>query len=197
VFHPNTERLLDYWRAQRGEDAIPRRASIDPTQVLELLPGLFMLGRESAGHYPFRLVGALLQRMHRQDLRQADFLGLWRQDDRVSLHMALEAVRRRSEPLVVTAEVRGESGHAMDMEIVLAPVAGSNGEADRFFGLYQPTSSMEALMDLPMVRMCVRAITAPDSEHGVLPRLRLAAAHGAPVEYAGELPAAWGRRPAC
>lgn len=197
MFHPSTERLLDYWRAQRGEDPIPRRASIDPTQVLELLPGLFMLGRESAGHYQFRLVGALLQRLHSQDLLQVDFLSLWRSDDRVSLQMALEAVRRRGEPLVVTAEVWGESGHAMDMEIVLAPLAGSNGEADRFFGLYQPTSSTEALMDLPMIRMSIRAIAAPDSEDGVLPRLRLAVAHGAPVEDAAEPPAAArGRRPA-
>jgi hypothetical protein len=196
VFHSNTERLLDYWRAKRGADAIPRRSSIDPTQVLDLLPGLFMLGREGAGRYPFRLVGLMLDRVHARSLRNEDFLNLWRGDNRMSLQMAMETVRRRGEPLVITAEVWGESGQSMTLEIALAPVAGADGQADRFFGLYQPTSPVEVLEDQPILRMSIRAIAAPDSADGVLPRLRLAAANGSAVEDAAQPGAAWSRRPA-
>jgi hypothetical protein len=178
MFHLNTEQLIDYWRARRGADPVPRRSSIDPTHVLNLLPQLFMLGRLGPGQYQFRLAGDFVGELHGRALRQQDFLHLWQAEDRTSLQMALEAVRRRGEPLVVTCHAQAQAVPAMRMEIALTPVSGSNGEVNRFLGLYQPTSPVAKLMGQPVTSLSIRAINTPDSAEDGFPRLRLAAMSG-------------------
>jgi len=178
MFHLNTEQLIDYWRAQRGADPVPRRASIDPTQILRLMPQLFMLGRLGPGQYQFRLLGDFVTDLHSRDLRRADFLDLWLADDRISLQMALEAVRRRAEPLVVTCRAHAKSGRCMRMEMAMAPLSGSDGEPNRFLGLYQPISPVADLMGDAALSLSIHAITTPDTAAEAFPRLRLAATHG-------------------
>jgi hypothetical protein len=181
MFHSNTEQLIDYWRARRGADAAPRRAAFDPTELLYLMPQLFMLGRQGPGRFNFRLVGGFVGDLHDRDLRQASFLQLWRAEDRASLQMAIETVRRRPEPLVVSCEAHAQTGAAMGMEVTVAPLMAPGGEVDRFIGLYQPTSPVAELMDRPALALSMRAMAMPESENAAFPRLRLAAARGARI----------------
>lgn len=181
MFHLNTEQLIEYWRTQRGAELMPRRSAIDPTHILNLVPQLFMLGRQRPGQYQFRLAGDFLLDLHGCALRDADFMSLWRTDDRIPLQMALEAMRRRGEPLVVVAHARTSEGPVMSLEIALAPVTGADGEADRFIGLYQPTTPVAALQGGAVSSLALHAIETPDSDASAFPRLRLAAMHGARV----------------
>lgn len=137
-----------------------------------------MLGRLRPGQYQFRLLGDFITDLHGRDLRKADFLHLWRADDRTSLQMALEAVRRRAEPLVVTCQAHAQSGRRMTMEIAMAPLSGSDGERDRFLGLYQPISPVAELMGDAAVGLSINTITTPDTAADAFPRLRLAATRG-------------------
>jgi hypothetical protein len=181
MFHLNTEQLIEYWRVQRGADPMPRRSAIDPSHLLNLLPQLFMLGREGPGHYQFRLAGEFLADLHGCRLRGADFMALWRPDDRISLQMALEAVRRRGEPLVALSKARNQGGDVMSLEIALAPLMGADDDPDRFIGLYQPTSPVVALKDQTVSSLEIGSIETPDSDEAAFPRLRLAAMHGARI----------------
>ena len=158
---------------------MPLRSSIDPTQIVNLVPRLFMLGRLGPGHYQFRLVGDFLGDLYGRDLRGDDFLRVWRLEDRISLQMAMEAVRRRAEPLVVEAEARTDAGVGLRLEIAMAPIMGADGEASRFLGLYQPVSPAPDLLGHTLTALSIRAITTPDTEESAFPRLRLAAANGA------------------
>ena len=142
------------------------------------MPRLFMLGRLRPGQYEFRLLGDFVTDLHGRDLRRADFLGLWRGDDRTSLQMALEAVRRRAEPLVVTCHAHAKTGRHMRMEMALAPLSGSDGERDRFLGLYQPISPVAELLGDPALSLSIHAIATPDTAADTFPRLRLAATRG-------------------
>jgi len=181
MFHLNTEQLIDYWRTQRGDDPAPRRASIDPTHILKLLPQLFMLGRQGPGQYQFRLTGDFISDLHGRNLRGDDFLRLWRLEHRTSLQMALEAVRRRCEPIVITCDAHAQTGEAVRMELALAPIARADGEITRFLGLYQPVTPVAALDGRAALSLSVRAIATPDGSAEAFPRLRLAAVHGARV----------------
>ena len=181
MFHLNTEQLIDYWRARRGVEPVAHRSAIDPSHVLNLVPQLFILGRRRAGDYQFRLTGDFLTELHARELRGTDFLALWRTDDRVSLQMALEAVRRRGEPLVVTCDARTQTNAILRMEIALAPLANAEGDRSRFLGLYQPISPVAALDDRAVLGLAVRAIATPDSGEAGFPKLRLATLHGAPA----------------
>ena len=44
MFHPSTERLIDYWRSKAVNDGVPARASVNPGDFLDLLPQVSQLG---------------------------------------------------------------------------------------------------------------------------------------------------------
>jgi hypothetical protein len=176
MFHLNTEQLIDYWREQRGADAIPFRSSIDPARLVKLLPHVFMLGREAPGRYRFRLVGGFIGELHGRDLRHQGFLDLWRSEDRTPLQLAIEAIRRIGEPLVLECDARAFTGETMRAEITVAPLIGPSGEVDRFIGLYQPASPVAELKDHPVFSLTLRGMNTHGDQ--ALPRLLLATVGG-------------------
>ena len=181
--HMNTQLLTEYWRARRPPSGSPPRSSIDPTQFVDLLPQVFILGRACAGLYRFRLAGGQLADVHGRPLLGDDFLTLWAPLDRASVLSAMEGARRRSQPLVMSAAGRTASGGDCELEILLAPVAGADGGLDRFLGLYQGLSPLAVPLGQPIDELHVRRIlVVGDGRAGQppveAPRLRLAAIGG-------------------
>jgi|KBSSwiStaDraftv2_1062776.scaffolds.fasta_scaffold26452_5 hypothetical protein len=177
TFHSTTERLIEYWRSRAGDAPLPARTAIDPTDFAELLPRVFMLGRTQSGVYPLRLVGGFVGDLHGLDLRRRNALSLWAERDRSGLQTALEESRRRPEPLVALADLQSDAG-AMAMEVLYAPLAGPDGAADRFLGLYQPLGLTARLRGGPITAMSLRTLRRADGADEAAPRLRLATLHG-------------------
>ncbi|MGR4864154.1 PAS domain-containing protein [Caulobacter sp. LARHSG274] len=178
MFHPSTERLIDYWRNRAGDDGLPARASVNPGDFLDLLPQVFILGRDGLGRYPVRLAGGFVSDLHARDLRGEDALGLWALSHRLEVKSALEVARRRAEPLVITADIRAVGAPSVGMEVLLAPMTGADGETDRFLGLYQPIAMIQRLMGRPASALGVRRIQTLGPANEESPRLRLATLHG-------------------
>ena len=177
MFHSNTEQLLEYWRTRKGLDETPSRAAINPADFAELLPQVFMLGRIAPGQYRVRLGGGFLADLHGRELRHADFIRLWEPAARTPLQLALEAVLRHPEPLVITADARAGDG-VMRMEVLVAPLRGPNGRTDRLMGLYQPTTAVAALKGGIVRSLSIRGIATAAPTGDQVPRLRLAAVDG-------------------
>jgi len=175
MVHPNTERLTEYWRGKAGGYPAPTRAAIDPMEFVELLPQTIIVGRRDAGDLPFRLIGGLVADLHDRDLRGANLLGLWAPHNRAAIRLALEQIRRRPEPLVVTAEMIAEGVAPLGLEVLLAPLVGPSGEIDRFLGLYQPLGLTARLMRRPVTELRLKHLSRSGEEG---PRLRLAALDG-------------------
>jgi hypothetical protein len=173
--HPNTERLTEYWRAKAGAFSAPARADIDPMDFVDILPQILIVGRREAGDLPFRLIGGLIAQLHQRDLRGVNMLSLWADADRAALRLALEQIRRRPEPLLVTGEIRTDSPVTVGLEMVLAPLVGVTGEIDRYLGLYQPLGLTARLMGRTVTGLKVLNLSR-SGEDG--PRLRLAALDG-------------------
>jgi hypothetical protein len=176
MFHPGTERLIDYWRDRRGDYDLPLRSAIDPCAFPGLLPQVFMLGREAAGRYPFRLSGGFVAELHQRDLRGVNALSLWAAGDQAALQVALERARARPEPFVVRGEIRAEEATPVPIEVMFAPLAVASGEAERFLGLYQPTGLLHRLKGKAASELGVHIIESPS--HIEAPRLRLASVNG-------------------
>lgn len=177
MVHPNTERLTEYWRARRGESAMPRRADIDPMAFHDLLPQTFIVGRSPQGLFPFRLIGGMIADLHQNDLRGRCLLELWRPSDRWQLKSALEFARRRPEPVIVNADILADGVPPLGVEILFAPLTGPGGEADRFIGLYQPAAPIARLLGRPARALAIAAIARPEDGE-IAPSLRLAAYNG-------------------
>jgi hypothetical protein len=177
MFHPNIERLVEYWRARRMGAGAPSRTSIDPSDFANLLPQVFMLGRKDAGFFRFRLVGGVIAELHHQDLRNADVLSLWGGEDRLRLAAALESSRRRVEPFVVVADARAAGGLECPIQVLFAPLTDPDGRPDRVIGLYQPTALLARLSGRPVERLSTQRLI-PAQDHGETPALRLAVVDG-------------------
>lgn len=176
--HTNTDRLIDYWRDRRGDQPTPARASIDPSDFPDLIPQVFILGRQGPGAYPFRLSGGLLEDLHRRSLRQVDFLSLWAGADRSRLQTVMEAARRRGEVLIALAQGRTTQGHEAKIEIMLAPLSAEPDQAERFFGFYQPVSPLFRLQGLGVERLFLLDIASAGFSASPLLSVRLAAVDG-------------------
>jgi len=177
MFHSNTELLIDYWRATKGDGPLPARAEVDPAAFAGLLPQVFIAGRRSSGVYPLRLAGEFVIDLHGRGLRGEDHAQLWSRGHRMELQLALEQALSRGEPVVVSAEGATDEGACLRLEVLFAPLAGPDGLADRFLGLYQPTSAVAPLRGRPVRELQIRAVGGADVRT-IAPRLRLAAVDG-------------------
>jgi hypothetical protein len=176
--HSNTARMLGYWEGQRGQGGCPERSSIDPAAFVEVVTQTFVLGRERAGSYPFRLAGALVEDLHGSALSGLDFAALWAPADRPRMQAAIEAALARRRSLIAAAHGRSLSGAEARLEILLAPLAGRQGRVDRLLGLYQPTSPLFRLQDQRIERLFLDEIAFADGGEPVPAPLRLAAIDG-------------------
>jgi hypothetical protein len=176
MFHSNTELLIDYWRGRRGAAGLPNRTDVDPADFAPLLPQTFIAGRLGAGVYPLRLAGERVVDIHGRGLRGENLIDLWARQHRPELQIALETALRDPAPLVVSAEARTDDGETLKLEIMFAPLAGKEGVADRFLGLYQPTA-LQRLPRRPVRDLMIRAVGGADLSQRP-PRLRLAAIDG-------------------
>jgi hypothetical protein len=140
MFHSNTERLIDYWRDLRVDRPVPPRAAVDPAGFVALAPRTFIASRDACGDFELRLAGEMLIDLHGRQLRGERLERLWRQIHRRRLAGLLEAALAAGEPLVTSAEAWGRDALHLKLEVLFLPLTGSDGVADRFLGLYQPTS---------------------------------------------------------
>ena len=177
MFHLNTEQLIEYWRERRIGPMAPARARIDPTQFVQVMPQIFILGRRGFGDYGFRLAGGFLSDLHGRDLRDENLLNLWEPEDRHPIQMALETVRRRIEPLVVDCDAWPDFGLPVRLELMMAPLTGPSGDVDRMIGLYQPLGPTAVLMNRKIQTLSIRSILSGGLGEP-LPHLRLAAVNG-------------------
>jgi len=142
-----------------------------------LLSQVFVAGRTGSGLYPLRLVGGFIAELHAQDLRQRNALSLFRQQDRLDLKGALEAARRRPEPVLVKAEIN-TAGPTLPIEILFLPLAAAHNSPERFLGLYQPLGLVSKLNGLPALDIAVERVINMGPANQETPRLRLAAIDG-------------------
>jgi len=177
MFHSNTERFIDYWRARKVERLSPPRSMIDPCDITELLPQIFILGRSAPGLHRFRLAGGLVSDLHHRDLRAVDFVSLWSYGDQSRLTAALEASRRAAEPLVLNVEARTDQDVSVRIEILLAPLRAETAPFDRCLGLYQPLSHLSPLRSQAVTELSLVRFDSSD-QRDAPPRLRLAAIDG-------------------
>jgi hypothetical protein len=176
MFHSNTQRIIDYWTERSERGRAPSRSAVDPGELRELLPQIFILGREGRGTYVFRLLGGFVGELHGRDLRGASALTLWSERDRPRLQTALEEIRVRPEPLLAMAEVLTD-GPSLSLEVLFAPLS-ARGGPERYLGLYQPLGPASRLGGRVAQELRIRALRRPEGLRTAAPPLRLATLSG-------------------
>ncbi|MGV9007989.1 MAG: PAS domain-containing protein [Brevundimonas sp.] len=137
MFHSDTQILIDTWTALGEAAVIPDRAAFDPTRLGLLLPRAFMAVRRGDGA-EFRLAGSWIETFHGDRLAGTAWLPWWSDSSRPLVADAITRTFREARPVVIVA---GAGTDETALEIVLTPLRGADGVADRILGLYAPTTA--------------------------------------------------------
>ena len=150
MFHSNTEQLISYWRTRRGA-GVRRRApaSIWPISSTSRPRCSSWDGGRRANSI-FVSLAASSPICTAAICATTSF---WPCSGRPSARPCswrLRLLRRKPQPLVIDCDARAHTGQSLRMEIMIAPLIGSDDQIDRFIGLYQPTTPVAALMGRPV-----------------------------------------------
>ncbi len=83
--NPKTRALYHYWNGLRQGRDVPCRNDIEPRQIKNLLPDIFILEHFDNDHLVFRLAGTRLCEFYGREFRAHNFLSLWRESDRFTM----------------------------------------------------------------------------------------------------------------
>ena len=175
MFHPDTQFLIDHWaglaRRADARGGLPDRSSLEPEALGARLSRAFVaqLRGEDA---LFRLAGEWIEGFHGESLTGRSLLALWRTASRPLMASSLAQSVREGRPVVVAASA---GSAATSIEVVLLPLRGPAGRADRLLGLYAPAATLSLPVNETRLLTARAAIGVGEAARAPL---SLAAVHG-------------------
>lgn len=119
----------------------PRRFEIEPSCIGDVLPDTFILERQDAGNFVYRLAGTRLCDLFKREFRGHNFLDKWASRDSHLLRSRLNTISIKGGVVVLLAEAETAISKSVLMEILLLPLVHRQAIADRFLGLVSPLES--------------------------------------------------------
>lgn len=155
--HAHTQKLLDYWRRERGEQLAPRKNKIEPRALKDHLAFSFLLKREADDKFTVQLAGTAVCDLFGMELRGQSFSHLWAEPSRNAARTAAIRVSNLSVPTVAHAIGETADLRPMPVEILLLPFADERGEPTWILGFFQPLDPLSRLLGRKLVRMRMTA----------------------------------------
>jgi hypothetical protein len=151
MHNPKTQALFYYWMGLRQNRRAPNRGDIEPRQIKQLLPNIFILEHLDSDHNVFRLAGTSLCERYGREFRAHNFLSLWRGDDRRQMREFVNTSLLDAAPGYVT--FRGETIDrlAVDCEMLLLPMMDETGSMNRIIGCSHVVSNSDVLKSRKIV----------------------------------------------
>jgi len=134
--HPDHQRLLDFWHANRRDGFVPNRGSFDPASFPRLLPRLAIIARDGgagAADYRYRLAGSEIVARAGRDPTGKSFRNLYTGDylaKAVALYDSIAESRlpHLSRQLFPIADNAG----ALCYDRLILPMSATGADVDRF-----------------------------------------------------------------
>ena len=121
--HPSSRDVFAYWTKQRGERPAPTRSEIDPGAIRYALADTFMLTADFVETQRFRLAGTRVCALFSRELKGEPFTELWSEASRNVIGELLNAITAENIGIVAGLSGRAEDGDAVDLELLLLPLA--------------------------------------------------------------------------
>lgn len=130
----STRTLFDYWNSLRGARSAPDRRDIDPARIKSALASTFILERDSADEFSFRLAGSHICSAYARELKGRSFTRLWHTRDRDALDTLIRAVTEDHAVALVTFEGTTPVHTRASFETILLPVRHNGTTTNRILG---------------------------------------------------------------
>lgn len=160
--HSTSKAVFAYWNTRRGARPAPLRREIDPAAIRNALPSVFILEADRRGRLVFRLAGTGVCALFGRELKGRPFTELWHDECARPVLRATEEVLRHARPAI--AALGGESlgGRAIDIELLLMPLATDNDDTGRILGVLEPLGKPGWLHLDPLVAVVTTTIRFVD-----------------------------------
>lgn len=171
--HDATRQLHAYWDALRGGRAAPGRDEIDPAAIRGVLASVFVLDVAAVplprpADATFSLSGTRVDALFGRPLRGSTFDRLWSPRSAALAGAALGTALDGRRPVVAQARGAPPGRAALDLELLLLPLAPGVGRRARVLGMLGAASAPEwmglsaaAPLDLTAVGELRRDLGAP------------------------------------
>lgn len=156
--HPSSHLVLRHWTERRRHRAAPDRGEIDPAAIRQGLGDTFMLAADFAGNLRFRLAGTRVCALFCGEIKGWTFADLWDEESRAEIGPLLAALS--DENAAAVAGLTGETadGTAVDLELLLLPIAHFGEARIRALGVLAPLQPPYWLGETPVVRLELRTL---------------------------------------
>lgn len=138
IGHPSLRRLYEYWDEKRGRRIAPARADIDPVDIPDILPNLFIYRLEWADdgtpHYLMRLFGTALVEAFGRDLTGMEFDDIFGGPEYEVMRLEYDTVARTAAPLCVRHDANWIERDHVVYERMLLPLSDDEKTVDRLIG---------------------------------------------------------------
>src|SRR5580704_3411855 len=139
--HSTIRELFDYWNVRRGARSAPERSEIEPGAIRHVLADTFMLAFDPRTEHPFRIAGTRICAAFGRELKGAAFTDVWAAASRDPVRELLATVANESVGVVAGASARSHEGAALELELLLLPLAHRGGASPRILGALVPTET--------------------------------------------------------
>jgi len=136
--HATTREVFAYWDNCRGTRPAPERSDIEPGAIRSVLCDTFILTFDRKAGHPFRLAGTRLCALMGCELKGEPFADLWRDDSRTNIENLLKTIADETVGLVAGVSGETESGHTIDLELLILPLGHRGRMPARLLGSLSP-----------------------------------------------------------
>jgi len=136
--HAASQELYAYWQERRGKRSAPERSEIEPGAIRHVLSDAFILALDGGTGYPFRLAGTRVCALFGRELKGESFMGLWTAASQATVGDLLAILDHERVGTVAGATAQTADGDAIDLELLLLPLAASRPLLARTIGILAP-----------------------------------------------------------
>lgn len=167
--HETSKKIFSYWDRLRKNRPAPDRCEIEPSDIRDILGDTFILEIDrNFKTISFRLAGTRLCGAYGRELKGVGFLGLWSEEDNLTVFNAVRQVYQEFKACTIGAIAQTAGNKFVEYEILMLPLSTSGADGVRILGVATPRKSPYWLGAEPLTNYRLNAIRIHDTKKGVV-----------------------------
>ena len=158
-----TEHLQRYWDTLRGRRAAPERNDIDPGEIRNLLPDVFILDFDLHRIPSIRLAGTRLCSLFGREIGGNAFCSLFVDKEQLEILHLVQRAANDENPLLAGVEAQCADGTLLAHDLLLLPLRHRGMRSQRMLGMLSAAKELPVFAPVA-VSLALVAYNAADQE---------------------------------
>lgn len=132
--HQTSNQLFTYWNNVRNGRFAPNRFEIEPSQIADILPDVFILECPDNVTFRFRLAGTRICAAMGHEMRGVNLLDYWTPSEREAVQNLLHNVAQDGAGAVIEFQCHNAKKEVVKFELLVLPLVHSGETVTRMVG---------------------------------------------------------------